>query len=261
MYKIIVGTCLLFIGACTVNVYDYSSHSSHSGGTGVKPPDTIYVEPGWEAGLIPPPVVPDTVYSKYRLVEGGFVEIMESGNWSRNTLVGCKTETDGVAFEMRPVAVYVTSSDGEITKDLQIEFSCVIQPFLIESDSEIIRLRDGVLPSTSEGTVMPVVTGTEVVTIVAERTTFPFLAEQAVSYSGDWLPDGTIAYEAVFSLPQWMLRDICTAGELVVSSKKPEFRMLFGQRERRLLQQFFDIFVVHAGNAPVLPVRSSVIVN
>ena len=256
MYKIAFVTCLLFMGACTVNVYDYSSDSNYPGGTGSPPPDTVYVEHGGSA-VIPPPFFPDTVYSKYRLVEGGHVEIEESGNWSRYTLMGCKTETDGVAFEMRPVVVYATSADGEIAKDFQVGFSCVLQSFLVESDLESTILNDGIAPSEGEGILMPVVTGTEVVTIVAERTSFPFLAEQAVSYEGDLFPDGTIMYEALFTLPQWMLRDICTAGELVTSSKTPEFRMLFGERERRLLQQFFDIFVVHDGDAPVLPVRGS----
>ncbi len=258
MHKIILVTCLLIMGACTVNVYDYSSHP---GGTSSQPPDTVYIEPGGGSAVIPPPVVPDTVFSRYPLVEGGFVGIEECGNWSRYTLFGCKTETDGTAFEMRPVAVYVTSASGEIAKDFQIGFSCVLQSFLVESAIESIILNDGIAPSRSERTLMPVVTGTEVVSIVAGRTSFPFLAEQAVSYEGDLLPNGTIMYEALFSLPQWMLRDICTAGELFVSSKAPDFRMLFGERERRLLQQFFDIFVVHDGDAPVLPVRGSEIVN
>ncbi len=264
MYKITFVTSLLLMGSCTVNTYDYSSHTSYPGGTGSPPPDTIYIEPGGQPGgsaVIPPPVFPDTVFSRYPLVEGGFVEIEESMNWSRYTLIGCKTETDGVAFEMRPIVVSVTSSEGEITKDFQIEFSCVMQSLLVGSATESIILNDGVAPSGNDGTLLPVVTGTEVVAIVAERTSFPFLAEQAVNYSGNLKPDGTIMYEALFTLPQWMLRDICTAEELVTSSKTPEFRMIFGERERRLLQQFFDIFVIHDGDAPVLPVRGIEIAN
>lgn len=125
---------------------------------------------------------------------------------------------------------------------------------MIDSDVESLVMRSGVSPSTDSRTLLPVVTGTEVVTIVANRTSFPFLAERAESYDGNWLPDGTLMYDAVFSLPQWMLRDICTAEQLVVSSESPDFRMLFGDTERRLLQQFFDIFVIYDGEPPVLPV-------
>ncbi|MCK5130990.1 MAG: hypothetical protein KAR40_02430 [Candidatus Sabulitectum sp.] len=251
MTKIAVLAGLLIFSACTINMYDYSTHS---GGGGVQPPDTVYVESSSPAFPVPPSAFQDTVYSRYLLLGGGHVEIERCGNWSRSTLVGCKTETDGVAFEVRPVIISVGSSRRSAAKEFQLEFTCRMQSYMIDSDVESLVMHSGVSSSTDGGTLLPVVTGTEVVTIVANRTSFPFLAEQAESYEGNWLPDGTLLYEAAFSLPQWMLREICTAEQLVVSSESPDFRMLFGDTERRLLQQFFDIFVIHGGEAPVLPV-------
>ena len=245
---------LLVLGACTVNMYDYSSHSSEGGS---QPPDTVYVVPESGSAPVPPPVLPDTVFSRYPLLHGGYVFIEECGSWSRYTLFGCKTETDGVAFELRPVMISTTSSDGSVNKEFKLEFNCRMQSYLVDSDTESSLLSDGSAPSAAGRIAMPVVTGTELVTFVANRTSFPFLAEQSVSYNGDWLPDGTLMYDAVFTLPQWMLRDICTAEQLVVSSESPDFRMFFGDSERRLLQQFFDIFVIHDGEAPVLPVGDS----
>ncbi len=240
---------LLVLSACTMNYYDYSTHPA-----GSSAPDTVFVEPGSGSITVPPAVQPDTVFSRYPLLGGGNVEIEECENWSRSTLVGCKTETDGIAFEMRPVIISHIGEGGNIEKEFYVEFICKMQPGVFDSENERTVLSDGITSSTPAGLVMPVITGTEVVTIVANVTSFPFLAEQSESYQGDLLADGTLLYEAVFSLPMWMLRDICSAQQLVVSSESPGFRMMFSDGNRRLLQQFFDIFVIHNGEAPVLPV-------
>ncbi|MEA3265510.1 MAG: hypothetical protein U9P42_01015 [Candidatus Fermentibacteria bacterium] len=252
MRIIALAAGLLVIGACTVNVYDYSTHSG--GGDGSMPPDTVYVSNPSSGFAEIPPVVPDTVISKYPLLGGGHVLIEECGDWSSYTLFGCRTETDGVAFDLRPVMVSTIASDGSAAKEFYLEFTCRIQAHMIDSDTENSLLDDGSAPSTSGRMAIPVVTGTELVTLVAHRTSFPFLAEEAMEYEGDWLADGTLLYEAVFNSSEWMVRDICTAEQLVVSSEAPDFRMIFGDTERRLLQQFFDIFVVHDGEPPVLPV-------
>ncbi len=253
MKIITVVAALLFWGACTVNIYDYSSHS----GGGSQPPDTVFIESGPESAPLPPPFVPDTVFWEYDLIGEGHVEIEQCGNWSRYTLIGCVAETDGVAFEARPVMISVVSSDGAVAREYQIEFACRIQSYLVDSDGESSAVGSSTSLSSADRTALPAVTGTELVTIVANRTSFPFLVEQAVSYDGNWLADGTLVYDAVFSSSEWMIRDICTAGQLVVSSESPDYRMLFGDSERRLLQQFFDIFVIHDGEPPVLPVGSA----
>lgn len=252
MKRIAFAAGLLVIAACTVNVYDYSTHSG--GGGGSKPPDTVYVQNPSSGFAEVPPVVSDTVITKYHLLGDGYVLIEKCEDWSRHTLFGCSTETDGVAFDLRPVMISTTGSDGSVTKEFQLEFTCRIQAYMIDSDTEISLLDDGSAPSTSMGMTLPVVTGTELVTIVAHRTSFPFLAEDAASYEGDWLADGTLLYDAVFNSSEWMVRDICMAEQLIVSSNSPDFRMIFGDTERRLLQQFFDIFVIHDGEPPVLPV-------
>lgn len=104
MTKIAVLAGLLIFSACTINMYD---NSTHSGGGGSQPPDTEYVESSSPAFPVPPSAFQDTIYSRYLLLGGGHVEIEQCGNWSRSTLVGSKTETDGVAFEIRPVMVSV----------------------------------------------------------------------------------------------------------------------------------------------------------
>lgn len=253
-----VVAVFLVLVACTVNMYDYSTSS----GSGKPPrPDTVYIETGSATlpGTYPvpvPPVTPDTLLSRYPLM-GGYVAVEECGSWSRFTLFGCKTETDGVALELRPVMVSFTSSDGSAQKEFQLEFTCRMQPHIIDSEIESSVLNGGTVSSSAGMIAMPVVTGTELVTLVANRTSFPFLAEQALAYDGNWLPDGTLMYDAVFNSSEWMVRDICSAEQLVASSESPDYRILFGDTERRLLQQFFDIFVVHGGEAPVLPVEGS----
>jgi len=249
--EIVFVVLILAVGACTVNVYDYSTHSS-SGGSSQKP-DTVYLysKPD-HIELIP--AEPDTVTTRRELVGDGFVLIEECDNWTRYTLFGCKTETDGVAFETRPVMTSITGSDGSVTEDFQLEFYCIMQSYIVNSEDEAPAVNRDSDDSSMGRIAMPVVTGTELAAIVADRTTFPFIAEQAQSYDGNWLPDGTIAYSAAFSSSRWMLRDICTAEQLVVVSESPDFRMIFSDNERRLLQQFFDIFVLHGGEAPALPV-------
>lgn len=254
MKGIAVVTGLLVLGACTINVYDYSTHPGSGGGS--QPPDTVYIEPESGSAPVPPPAVPDTVFSKYPLLGGGYVEIEQCGDWSKYTLFGCNTETDGVAFEIRPVMISTTSPEGAVSKEFQIEFTCRMQSYMVDSDAESLII-DGGTSSSYGRTALPVVTGTELITIVANRTSFPFLVEQAESYDGNWLPDGTLMYDAVFGTSEWMIRDICSAEQLVVSSESPDFRMIFGDTKRRLLQQFFDIFVIHDGEAPVLPVGGS----
>ncbi|RKZ01594.1 hypothetical protein DRQ21_10410 [Candidatus Fermentibacteria bacterium] len=243
---------ILAVGACTVNVYDYSTHSEGSAGSS-QPPDTVYVHSDPDH-ITAPSTEPDTVTTRRALVGGGSVLIEECDNWTRYTLFGCKTETDGVAFEIRPVMTSITGSDGSVTEDFQLEFDCRMQSYILDSDEGESALVGGSRSSSAGRSVMPVVTGTNLVTIVANRTSFPFIAEQARSYDGDWLPDGTLSYSAAFASSEWMVRDICTAEQLVVMSESPEYRMIFGDDERRLLQQFFDIFVLHGGEAPALPV-------
>ena len=253
MKRIALTVGLLLLGACTVNHYDYSTHPD---GGGSQPPDTVYIEIEPETAPVPPDLAPDTVISRHPLL-GGYVEVEECGNWSKHTLFGCLTETDGVAFEVRPVMISVTSSEGEIAKEYQLEFTCRIQSYMVDSEAESSIINGGAVSATAGRIAMPVVTGTELATLVANRTSFPFLAEQALSYDSDWLPDGTLKYDAVFNSSQWMVRDVCTAEQLVVSSESPEYRMLFGDPQRRLLQQFYDIFVIHDGVAPALPVGGS----
>ncbi len=258
MKNAVFVSVFLVLVACTVNMYDHSTSS----GSGKPPrPDTVYIE---TASAIPPvtspvpvpPVTPDTLLLRRPLL-GGYVAIEGCEGWGRYTLFGCKTETDGVAFELRPVMISLTSSDGSVQKEFRLEFTCRMQPYMIDSEIESSVLNGGTESSSLERTVLPVVTGTELVTLVANRTSFPFLAEQALTYEGNWLPDGTLMYDAVFNISEWMLRDICSAEQLVASSESPDYRMLFGDTERRLLQQFFDIFVIHDGEAPVLPVGGS----
>ncbi len=244
--KTVAMISLLALMACTVNVYDYSSHSGSGGGGGTLPPDTVYIEDE-------PEIDPDTLLSEYDLLGDGYVAIEKCGSWSRYVLFGCKTETDGAAFVMRPV-MEVDTVRGLETRVFSLQFSCKLQSHLVE-DSEESALLSGRSGVETVRTVLPVVTGTELVTIVSDRTSYPFLAEESDSYDGNWLPDGTLAYDAVFTVADWMFRDICTTErQLVVSSETPEFRMIFGDNERRLLHQFFDIFVVNNGEPALLPV-------
>ncbi len=244
--KTVVMISLLSLLACTVNVYDYSSHSGSGGGGGMLPPDTVYIEDD-------PEISPDTLLSEYDLLGDGYVTIEKCGSWSRYVLFGCKTETDGASFVMRPV-MEVDTVRGLETRVFSLQFSCKLLSHLVD-DSEESSLLSGRSSAVTGRTVLPVVTGTEVVTIVSDRTSYPFLAEESESYDGNWLPDGTLAYDAVFTIADWMFRDICTVErQLAVSSKNPEFSMIFGDNERRLLHQFFDIFVINNGEASILPV-------
>ena len=249
---ILSAALILAAGACTVNVYDYSTHSEGSWGSS-QPPDTVYLHPDPDH-ITSPSTEPDTVTTRRALAGGGSVLIEECDNWVRYTLFGCKTETDGVAFEIRPVMTGITGSDGSVTRDFQLEFNCRMQSYILDSEDEGSTIGRSSGSSSVGRSVLPVVTGTNLVTLVANRTSFPFIAEQARSYDGEWLPDGTLSYNAAFASSEWMIRDICTAEQLVVVSESPEYRMIFGDDERRLLQQFFDIFVLHGGEAPALPV-------
>lgn len=193
-----------------------------------------------------PPAEQDTVFTSRSLLGGGSVEIASSGGWRRHTLVGCVTETDGVALEMRPVAVYLQTGDGGVDKEFQMIFSCRVQPGYTRGEAGE-RVPDG-------SGVLPVVTGTRFMSIVADRTEIPFLVEESESHDRLILDDGTLACTAVYSIPDWMMRTICTAETLTAVSSDPEFRIQFGDDSRRLLQQFHDIFVVHDGEPPVMPV-------
>lgn len=245
--KIVALIGLLSLMACTVNVYDYSSHSGSSGGASL-PPDTVYIEDEQEVE-----VELDTLLSRYNLLGNGYVTIENCGSWSRYILFGCKTETDGVYFVMRPV-MEVDTVSGLETRAFSIQFFCKLQSHLVEQ-SEESSLLSGRSRESAGSSILPVITGTEVVTIISDRTSYPFLAEESESYTSNLLEDGTLAYDAVFTVADWMFRDICASErQLLVSSETPEFQLIFGDSERRLLQQFFDIFVVHGGEPPILPV-------
>jgi len=243
--RICIFAGMLVLVACTVNVYDYSSHS---GAGEVQKPDTVYigvVEP--ESGLIPiPPADPDTVVSIYPLA-GGEVRIEKFGSWSRFTLFGCITETDGVSLEIRPVMVSVVSPDGAVLEDYQLQFTCRLKSAL--ADTERDDSAASAPPSSSSSMILlPVVTGTELVTLIADRTSFPFLEEEALKLDTKRLFDGTLIYSAVYAMSDWKLRDICMASQLAASSQDPEFRVVFSDLSRGLLQQYYDIFVINDGS-------------
>ncbi len=193
-----------------------------------------------------PPAEQDTVFTSRTLLGGGSVEIASSGGWRRHTLVGCVTETDGVALEMRPVVVYLKTEDGGVDKEYQVVFSCRAQPGYTSGEA-------GDMAHPGSG-VLPVVTGTGFISIVADLTEIPFLIEESQSHHRQILDDGTLALTAVYSIPDWMMTAICTAESLTAVSSDPEFRIRFGDDSRRLLQQFHNIFVVHDGEPPVMPV-------
>ncbi len=130
-----------------------------------------------------PPGVQDTLFTSRSLLGGGSVEIASSGGWQRHTLTGCVTETDGVALEMRPVVVYQRTGDGGMDKEFQIVFSSRVQPGYTRSEAGE-RAPDG-------SGVLPVVTGTRFISIVADRTEIPFLVEESQSMKncpGRWNP-------------------------------------------------------------------------
>ncbi len=217
------------MASCTVNVYNGGS-TPPGGGGGVQ--------------------VPDTIVTRQPLVGGGTVITEEFGEWTRHTLLGCRTETDGTLLEIRPAVNRTSARGGDTLTTFQITFACRAHGGSVES----IGTETGPWP----GSALPVVTGTELVRILADRTTFGFLIEDAEDFQSDWLADGTISYTAVFQVEDWMMRALCTAGNVVAVSGSPEFRLIFGDDARRLMQQFYDIFVVHGGSAPVLPVQEGV---
>jgi len=243
MVKVILLSVAVLACSCTVNVYDYSSHS-HAGAE----PDTVYAEPA------PPafPSTPDTVITRRALSgTGGVVVIESAGGWTRYTLKDCLIETDGVAFETGPMFDLSVSEDGVQSTLFQIAFMMTIQDYMFGSDQQSVFAGQ----STPEGTVLPVVTGTRLLSLVADRTSFPFLVEEASLFESDWLPGGTVSCRAVFPVADWEMRIICSAEQLAIVSDDPEYRIVFGDNERRQLQQFYDIFVVHHGDPPALPVQ------
>lgn len=217
---------LFMLASCTVNVYNGGS-TPPGGGGGVQ--------------------VPDTTTSRHPLIGGGAVVTEECGNWTRHTLIGCRTETDGTLLEIRPSVTRTLAAVGDTLTSFQVAFACRIHG----GSAESIGTETGPGP----GSALPVVTGTELIRILADRTTFGFLVEDAKDFQSDWLADGTISYTAVFQVEDWMMRALCTAGNVIAVSGSPEFRLIFGDDARRLMQQFYDIFVVHGGSAPVLPVQ------
>lgn len=257
MTKTLLIISIALLASCTVNMYDYSTHS----GEVHHKPDTVYVEPGSPPEIstppavppVIPPAVPDTLSSRRSLSGGGVVLTETCGGWTRHTLLGSSTETDGAFLEIRPVVIFTKTDDGEETSQFQLVFNCVLQSYLLDSGPGG-SFSSGRETSAGSGSVLPVVTGTELISVVADRTTFPFLAEEAHSYKGDWQQDGTLSYNAVYFIPDWKMRAVCTADQLIAVSEDPEYRLLFGDNSRRLLQQFYDIFVLHGGEGPVLPV-------
>lgn len=244
MIKLFLFASVVLVASCTVNVYDYSTHS----GSSSQEPDTVYVEPSPPA----PPAEPDTTISRRALAGSGGVVIIENcGSWTRYTLKGCFIETDGVALEMSPVLIRTEADDGVESSTFQMVFILRLQDYMFGSDSG-----DIFSGSSGSGSVLPVVTGTRLLALVVDRTTFPFLVEEANAFESDWSPGGTISCTAVFPIAEWEMRIICMADQIVAVSDDPEYRLLYGDTERRLLQQFYDIFVIHNGEAPVLPVQA-----
>lgn len=244
MTKLLIIASIAVLASCTVNVYDYSTHT----GGGEKPPDTVFVEPG-----IPPqiPPAPDTVTSRRPLLGGGSVLTEKCGGWTRHTLFGCSSETDGASVELRPVVVRTVSSDGAEISEYSMIFLISFQDYML--DTAPGESFDG---SSGSASVLPVVTGNELVSVIAGETTYPFLVEEAEDFDSDWLPGGTISCVGVFKVPDWKMRSICLAQQLIVSAEEPGYRLMFSDETRRLLQQFHDIFVIHGGEAPVLPVQA-----
>lgn len=236
MKKLLSVSLILLVTSCTVNVYDYSTHS----GGGTLEPD-------------PPssPSEPDTTVTRRALPGTGGVVIMENcGTWTRYTLKGCFIETDGVAMETSPVLVRTESGDGAESSLFQIAFTLRIQHHMIDSE------QGDVFPESQPSeTVLPVVTGTRLLSLMVDRTSLPFLIEEAEIFETERLPGGTISCNAVFTVEEWEMRIICTGDQITAVSEYPEYRLLFGENERRMLQQFYDVFVIHNGDAPVLPVQ------
>lgn len=214
------------MASCTVNVHNGGSNPPGGGG-GVQ--------------------APDTTVTRHPLTGGGTVITEECGNWTRHTLTGCRTETDGTLLEIRPAVTRTSTGSDEAVATFQVTFACRAQG---GSGGSI-----GTETGPGPGSALPVVTGTELIRILADRTTFGFLIEDAEDFQSDWLADGTISYTAVFQVEDWMMRALCTAENVIAVSGEPEFRLIFGNDARRLMQQFYDIFVIHGGSAPVLPVQ------
>lgn len=230
------------MASCTVKAYDYSSRS---GGASLEP-DTVHAEPN------PPeaPSQPDTIVTRRALAGGRGVAIVENcHNWTRTTLKGCLIETDGVFLEASPVVTTTISDDGVESSLFQMLFILRIQDYIPDSGSGGIFAE----PSASE-TALPVVTGTRFLNLLAGSTSFSFLVEEADVFKSGWIPGGTFSCTAVFPVEGWMMRSICMGDEIAAVSEDPVYRLLFGDNERILLQQFYDIFIVHDGEAAVLQV-------
>ncbi|PIE51956.1 hypothetical protein CSA37_09265 [Candidatus Fermentibacteria bacterium] len=247
MKKRIPVLFLTLLMACTVNYYDQSTH--HSPSAGKVNPDTVYLVPEhpYRVPVSPSPhVQPDTVRSRRLLVGGGVVEIQSCGSWTRYELRGCSAETEGVFLEIKPVVTCRNISHEETEKSFELIFQCTLQPHMAHIE-----------PCSAQATALPVITGRKVLSIIAGNTDFPFLEEEASHYESARHEDGTLSYTAVYSCPQWKLREIILAEEITALSESPEFKLMFSDNSRRLFQQFYDIFVIHDGDAPVLPVTGA----
>jgi len=172
------------------------------------------------------------------------------GTWTRYTLRGCLIETDGVSLEMSPVLVRATDVDGVESSLFQMAFTLGIQDHSFDSEQQDIFPE-----SQPSETALPVVTGTRLLSLIVDSTSFPFLLEEAEVFETDLLPGGTISCKAVFPVAEWEMKIICKGDQITAFSEYPDYRLLFGGNQRRLLQQFYDIFVIHNGEAPVLPVQ------
>ena len=232
MKKLIPAVSLMAAVSCAVNVYDHSTISTE--------PDPSYSSSE-----------PDTTVIRRALAGTGGVVIVENcGTWSRCTLRGCLTETDGAALEMSPVLVRTVTDQGLESSLFQMVFMLRVQDYMFDPEQQDIFPE-----SRPSETALPVVTGTGFLTLMVDRTSFPFLVEEAEFFETGMPAGGTISCNAVFPVADWQMRIICTGGEITAFSEDPEYRLIFGDNERRLLQQFYDIFVVHDGEPPVLPVE------
>ncbi len=140
------------------------------------------------------------------------------------TLDGILIETDGVSLEFQPTVVWNAEGDASATVRFR---GTVHEPVWVER------------PAT-DGTVLPVVSGSLFISIIGDATTVPFLKEQALSLAEGAPRENPYRFEASFSLEPPVLEHILASEQLFIEGGNPRWRVLFGDSERDDCRAFIE---------------------
>lgn len=182
---------------------------------------------------------PEPALTRTALSEQVSVVVLEDPwkNMVSYTLEGILIENDGVSLEFIPTVVWAGSSPGPV--------SGVMFRGTVHSPEwrEVPR---------AQGTVLPVMGGTDFIRLVGDRASVTFFIENALEFRDDPTMEGLYSFEAAFSLEPPTLETMVCAEQVSIAGENPVWRLRMDDTQREYCRRFIRM-ALHSHDGTIVP--------